>query len=99
MARFTVICCRSYGFNPEIERMQEQLDQLRLPKAVQGAISDLVRALEATSTRADVEAEGALQIEYIHSLETSRKLRPADAEALYIIFDDAVQARLQALSD
>ncbi|EGH34221.1 hypothetical protein PSYJA_36939, partial [Pseudomonas syringae pv. japonica str. M301072] len=51
------------------------------------------------STGADVEAEAALQIEYIHGLETSRKLRPADAEALYIIFDDAVQARLQALAD
>ncbi|MEN4961627.1 hypothetical protein ACTACM_08940 [Pseudomonas fragariae (ex Marin et al. 2024)] len=79
--------------------MQERLDQLRLPKPLQGAISDLVRALDATSTRADVEAEAALQIEYIHGLETSRKLRPAYAEALYIIFDDAVQARLQALAD
>ncbi|MQQ35322.1 hypothetical protein GE543_13510 [Pseudomonas sp. SZ57] len=79
--------------------MQERLDQLRLPKPVQGEISDLVRALDATSTRTDVEAEAALQIEYIHGLETSRKLRPADAEALYIIFDDAVQARLQALAD
>ncbi|MFH7396994.1 hypothetical protein RA262_28550, partial [Pseudomonas syringae pv. tagetis] len=59
------------------------------------AVCDLVRALDATSTRADVEAEGALQIEYIHALETSRKLRPADAEAHYIIFDDEVQARLQ----
>jgi len=94
-----VICCSLYGFYRNTERMQERLDQLRLPKPVQGAISDLVRALDATSTRADVEAEGALQIEYIHGLETSRKLRPADAEALYIIFDDAVQARLQALSD
>ena len=79
--------------------MQERLDQLRLPKPVQGEISDLVRALDATSIRVDVEAEAALQIEYIHGLETSRKLRPADAEALYIIFDDAVQARLQALAD
>ncbi|KOP54948.1 hypothetical protein OX90_19155 [Pseudomonas coronafaciens pv. porri] len=79
--------------------MQEQLDQLRLSKPVQGEISDLVRALDAASTRADLESEAALQIEYIHGLEASRKLRPADAEKLYIIFDDAVQARLQALSD
>ncbi|RMR58165.1 hypothetical protein ALP85_00809 [Pseudomonas syringae pv. syringae] len=94
-----MICCPLFGFYRNTERMQERLDQLRLPKPVQGAISDLVRALDATSTRADVEAEAALQIEYIHGLETSRKLRPADAEALYIIFDDAVQARLQALAD
>ncbi|OUM06584.1 hypothetical protein BW686_15965 [Pseudomonas syringae] len=79
--------------------MQEQLDQLRLPKPVQGEISDLVRALEAVSTQADLKIEAALQIEYIYGLEASRKLRPADAEKLYIIFDDAVQARLQALSD
>ncbi|RMT64020.1 hypothetical protein ALP44_03292 [Pseudomonas syringae pv. theae] len=82
--------------------MQEQIDQLRLPKAIQAEISDLVRALDAASTRADIEAEGALQIEYIHRLETTKgkggKLRPADAEKLYIIFDDAVQARLQALA-
>ncbi|KTB55141.1 hypothetical protein [Pseudomonas syringae] len=79
--------------------MQERIDQLRLAKALQGDISDLVRALDAASTRADVEAEAALQIEHIHGLETTRKLRAADAETLYIIFDDAVQARLQALAD
>ncbi|AHG40372.1 hypothetical protein N018_08935 [Pseudomonas syringae CC1557] len=79
--------------------MQERIDQLRLAKALQGDISDLVRALDAASTRADVEAEAALQIEFIHGLEKTRKLRAADAEALYIIFDDAVQARLQALAE
>jgi hypothetical protein len=77
--------------------MQERLDSLKLPRAVQGPVSDLVRALNAASTRADVEAEAALQIDYIHGLETTRKLRSSDIETLYIIFDDAVQARLQEL--
>ncbi|MBI6557422.1 hypothetical protein YA0850_34410 [Pseudomonas veronii] len=75
--------------------MQEQLDLLKLPKDVRGPVSDLVRALEATSTRADIESEGAMQLAFILSLEKAKRLKPANIEALYIIFDDAVQARLR----
>lgn len=77
--------------------MQERLDALRLPKPVRNQIDDLVRALNAASTRVDVEREGEMQIALIDELQTTRKLRPADAEALYILFDDEVQARLKAL--
>lgn len=76
---------------------QERLDLLKLPKAIRGPIDKLVRSLDAASTREDLESEAALQISFIHELEKTRRLRAADAEALYIIFDDAVQARLQAL--
>jgi hypothetical protein len=75
--------------------LQEQLDLLKLPKPVRNQIDDLVRALNAASTRADVEREGEMQIALIGSLESARKLKPADVETLYIIFDDAVQVRLQ----
>ncbi|WP_434678104.1 hypothetical protein J3P77_18865 [Pseudomonas sp. R1-18] len=75
--------------------LQEQLDQLKLPKPVRNQIDDMVRALNAASTREDVEREGEMQIALIGALESARKLKPADVETLYIIFDDAVQVRLQ----
>lgn len=77
---------------------QERLDLLKLPKDVRGPINDLVRALNAASTRADIEREGALEIALILGLQQSRKLKPADIETLYMIFDDAKEARLRALS-
>lgn len=76
---------------------QEKLDLLRLQKPIRDEMNDLLRALNAASTPADLEAERAIQIEVIQNLESSRKLRSADAEALFIIFDDAVEARLEAL--
>ncbi|AIS18148.1 hypothetical protein [Pseudomonas rhizosphaerae] len=76
---------------------QERLDLLKLPKDVRNSVNGLVRALNAASTKADVEREGALEIALILGLEQSRKLKPADIEALYMIFDDAKEARLQAL--
>lgn len=77
----------------------ERLDLLKLPKDVRGSINDLVQALNAASTKADVEREGALEIALILGLEQSRKLKPADIETLYMIFDDAKEARLRALQD
>ncbi|NWD66088.1 hypothetical protein HX870_00445 [Pseudomonas gingeri] len=76
---------------------QEQLDLLRLPKPIRDPINDLIRAFNAASTVADVEAERAMQIELIGGLESAKRLRPADIEALYIIFDDAVEAKLAQL--
>lgn len=75
---------------------QERLDLLRLPKPIRGPIDKLLRSLDAASTREDVESEGELQIAFILGLETAKRLRPSDVEALYMIFDDAVQARLEA---
>ncbi|SEQ15174.1 hypothetical protein SAMN03159444_01184 [Pseudomonas sp. NFACC02] len=76
---------------------QERIEALRLHRSIQGPVNDLVRALNAASTREDVEREGAMEIAFILGLETSRRLRAADIEALYIIFDDAVQERLRQL--
>jgi hypothetical protein len=76
---------------------QERIDALRLPKSLQGDIDDLVRALNAASDRQAIEREGEMQIAFILGLETAKRLRPADIEALYMIFDDAVQARLSQL--
>jgi hypothetical protein len=38
-----------------------------------------------------------MEIAFITGLETARRLRASDIEALYIIFDDAVQERLGQL--
>lgn len=75
---------------------QERIDALRIPKAIQGEIDDLLRALNAAGDRESIEREGVLQIAFIVGLEKSRRLRPADIEALYMIFDDAVESRLRA---
>ena len=77
---------------------QERIEALRLHKSIQGPINDLVRALNAATTREDIEREGAMEIAFILGLETTRRLRAADIEALYIIFDDAVQQRLKQLA-
>lgn len=77
---------------------QERIEALRLHKSIQGPVNDLVRALNAASTREDIEREGAMEIAFILGLETARRLRAADIEALYIIFDDAVQERLKQLA-
>jgi hypothetical protein len=77
---------------------QERIEALRLHKSIQGPVNDLVRALNAASTREDVEREGAMEIAFILGLETAKRLRSADIEALYIIFDDAVQERLKQLA-
>lgn len=74
--------------------LQEQTAALRLPKAVQESIDDLVRALAAATTREDLERERAMQLGFILGLETAKRLRPADIETLYMIFDDALQERL-----
>lgn len=76
---------------------QERIDLLKLPKPIRGPINDLVRSLNAASTREDIEREGAFEIALILGLETAKRLKPADIEALYMIFDDAVQTRLQQL--
>ncbi|WP_296187579.1 hypothetical protein [Pseudomonas sp. UBA1879] len=77
--------------------MQERIDALRLPKSTRGDIDDLVRALNAASDKEAIEREAQMQIAFIVSQEKAKKLRSADIEALYIIFDDAVQAKLEEL--
>ncbi|RRV04239.1 hypothetical protein EGJ27_23085 [Pseudomonas sp. v388] len=78
---------------------QEKIDQLKLPKPVRSAIGDFLRALNAASTVEDVKNEGELQIAFILSLEKAKTLKPPHIEALYIIFDDAVQEKLRQLAD
>jgi hypothetical protein len=78
---------------------QERIAALRLPKPIQGPIDDLVRALNAATTKEDLEREGAMEISFILGLETTKRLRPADVETLYMIFDDAVQDRLRQLAE
>ncbi|KQQ62412.1 hypothetical protein IFR09_08315 [Pseudomonas syringae] len=76
---------------------QEKIDLLRLQKPIRDEMNDLLRALNAASTREDIEAERAIQIESIQALQNTKRLRPADAEALFIIFDDAAEAKLENL--
>jgi hypothetical protein len=75
---------------------QEKLDQIKLHKNIRTPIDRLLRSLEAANTREEVESEGEMQISFIHDLESDKRVRKGDIETLYIIFDDAVQARLEA---
>jgi hypothetical protein len=44
---------------------QERIEALRLSKPIQGPVNDLVRALNAASTKEDIEREGEMQIAFI----------------------------------
>lgn len=78
--------------------LQDRIDALRFPKSLQGNIDDLVRALQAADDASSIRREGEMQIAFILGLEKAKQLKPADIEALYIMFDDEVQARLHQLS-
>lgn len=75
---------------------QYKLDQIKLHKQIRTPIDRLLRSLEAANTREEVESEGEVQISFIHDLESDKRVRKGDIETLYIIFDDAVQARLES---
>lgn len=75
---------------------QNRLDQIKLHKNIRTPIDRLLRSLEAANTREEVESEGEMQINFIHDLESDKRVRKGDIETLYIIFDDAVQARLES---
>jgi hypothetical protein len=74
---------------------QLKLDQIKLHKQIRTPLDRLLRSLEAANTREEVESEGEVQISFIHDLESDKRVRKGDIETLYIIFDDAVQARLE----
>lgn len=78
--------------------LQEQIDALRLPKYLKGEVDDFVRALNAADGEEAIRREGEMQTAFILGIEKAKQLRPADIEALYIMFEDEVQARLEALS-
>ncbi|WP_268799027.1 hypothetical protein [Pseudomonas huanghezhanensis] len=75
-----------------------RLDQIKLHKSIRAILDRLLRSLEGASTREEVESEGEMQISYIHELESDKRVRKGDIETLYIIFDDAVQARLEGFA-
>lgn len=77
----------------------EKFDLLNPPHPIRGPINDLVRALNAASTKEAIEREGTLEIALILGLETAKRLKPADIKALSMIFDDAAQTRLQQLAE
>jgi hypothetical protein len=76
--------------------LNEELDALKIPKNLRTPIERLLRSLEEANTQEEVAKEAEIEIEFVRGLESDRRIRPADIEALYIFFDDAVQARLQA---
>ena len=77
--------------------LDERLESLKIPKNLRTPVERLLRSLDDASSKAEVDEEAEIQISFIKALESDKRLRPADIEALYIFFDDAVQARLQAL--
>jgi len=77
--------------------LNEQLDALKIPKNLRTPIERLLRSLEEANTPEEVAAEAEIQLEFVRGLESDRRIRKPDIEALYIFFDDAVQARLEGL--
>lgn len=77
--------------------LSEQLDALKIPKNLRTPIERLFRSLEEANTEEEVKNEADIQIDFVKGLESDRRIRKPDIEALYILFDDAVQARLQSL--
>jgi CTP-dependent riboflavin kinase len=75
----------------------EQLDALRIAKDLRTPIERLMRALDEAVDEEEVAREAQMQIEFVQAMEAARKLRGPQVEALYILFDDAVQVRLGAL--
>jgi hypothetical protein len=78
---------------------QQRLNLMELPASIRGPVDKLMHSLLSAHSRADIEREGAIELGFVLGLETARCLRASDIEALYLIFDDAVQAQLQALPD
>ncbi|WP_312932036.1 hypothetical protein [Pseudomonas sp.] len=76
--------------------LTEQLDTLRIPKDLRTPIERLMRALDDAADADEVAAEAQIQIEFVQAMEAAKKIRGPQVEALYILFDDAVQARLDA---
>ncbi|MDZ5601862.1 hypothetical protein SJI00_03600 [Pseudomonas sp. RP23018S] len=76
--------------------LTEQLDTLRIAKDLRLPIERLMRALDDAADANEVAQEAQIQIEFVQAMEAAKKIRGPQVEALYILFDDAVQARLKA---
>ncbi|MFS0827773.1 hypothetical protein [Pseudomonas phoenicis] len=78
--------------------LNEQLDTLRIAKDLRTPIERLMRALDDANDADEIAQEAQIQIEFVHAMEVAKKIREPQVEALYILFDDAVQARLEEKS-
>lgn len=79
--------------------MRPRLKLDELPTSIRLAVNKLMGTLASAQTREQIEREGAIQLGFVFGLETAQHLRASDIEALYLTFEEAVQARLQALGD
>lgn len=78
--------------------LNEQLDTLRIAKDLRTPIERLMRALDDANDADEIAQEAQIQIEFVQAMEATKKIRGPQVEALYILFDDAVQARLEEKS-
>ncbi|MFP3847994.1 hypothetical protein [Pseudomonas sp. W5-01] len=60
-------------------------------------MNKLMGTLASAQTREQIKREGAIELGFEGGVETAQYLRASDIEALYVMFEEAVQARLQAL--
>ena len=74
-----------------------KLDQL--PDTVGMAVDKLLVDLTAAQSPAQIELEEVRQRGFVLGLETAKYLRPVDIEQLYLMFEEAVRARSNALDD
>jgi hypothetical protein len=73
-------------------------DEMVLPALVRQEIDNLLGMIKRATTgeaaeRAGIRAEG-----FVLGIERLRALRPADIEALYLVFEQAVESRVTELS-
>lgn len=78
--------------------LNEQLDTLRIAKDLRTPIERLMRALDDANDADEIAQEAQIQIEFVQAMEAAKKIRGPQVEALYILFDDAVRARLEEKS-
>jgi hypothetical protein len=73
-------------------------DDMVLPALVRQEIDSLLGAIKRATTHDDAERAGIRAEGFVLGIERLRALRPADIEALYLVFEQAVELRCGELS-
>ncbi|MDB6051225.1 MAG: hypothetical protein JWR17_3971 [Pseudomonas sp.] len=73
-------------------------DDMALPTLVRQEVESLLDTIKRSSGREGAERAGLRAEGFVLGIERLRALRPADIEALYLVFEQAVELRCGELS-
>jgi hypothetical protein len=73
-------------------------DDMVLPALVRQEVESLLETIKRSSGREGAERAGLRAEGFVLGIERLRALRPADIEALYLVFEHAVHTRVAELS-